>query len=399
MGDLQDRYGFDDAAEMWRCRAARFASEELAPRAREADRQGHMDPAVVPALGAAGLLGATLPPDVGGGGASAMAGVLIAEEIGAVDGSVRGFLAVQVGLVASSLARHGTPAQVRRWLPGLIEGSAIGAFGLTEPQAGSDVGGLRTRLRRDGDSLVLSGEKVWITNGGIADVLIVFASEEPEARTRGLSAVLVTPDQPGVRRLPLAGQPLGHRASDHARLQFEDVRLTQADRLGARGQGFTVAMGGLGVGRLNVAAGAVGIQRACLEACVEFARTRRQFGQRIGDFQQIGAELAAMATRLETSRLLVHQAARLVDEGLDEAQAVAMAKLHATECAVETTTRAIQLHGSRGYSDEIAIERHHRDALALTIYEGTSHVQRVILARQLLGKDVPPDTGNAGSAT
>jgi alkylation response protein AidB-like acyl-CoA dehydrogenase len=393
VGALQERYGFDDAAEMWRCRAARFAADELAPRAREADRSGRMDPAVLPALGAAGLIGATLPAEVGGGGASAMAGALIAEEIGAVDGSVRGFLAVQVGLVASSLVRHGSAAQVRRWLPGLVAGTTVGAFGLTEPEAGSDVGSLRARLRRDGNQLVLDGEKVWITNGGIADVLIVFASEDPPARTRGLSAVLVTPDQPGVRRLPLEGHALGHRASDHARLVFEGVRLTETDRLGAPGEGFAVAMGGLGVGRLHVAAGAVGIQRACLEACVQFARTRRQFGQRIGDFQQIGAELAAMATRLETSRLLVHQAARLADEGLDDKQAVAMAKLHATECAVETTTRAIQLHGSRGYSDEVVVERHHRDAIALTIYEGTSHVQRVILARELLGKDVPPDEG------
>ena len=387
MTSYAERYGLDAEADAWRERAARFAETVLAPRARDADRAGRLDDDVIPALGAAGLIGAALPPEIGGGGASALAAVAIAEEIGAVDGSVRGFLAVQAGLVASTIARHGSEEQKASWLPGLLEGRLIGAFALTEPEAGSDVGAMRTRLTRDGGHLVLDGEKVWITNGGVADVLIVFASEIPEARTKGLSAVLVAPDAAGLSREPLEGHPLGHRASDHARLRFQGVRVREDDRLGAPGQGFAAAMGGLAVGRLNVAAGAVGIQRACLDLCVAFAQTRRQFGQRVGDFQQVGAELAEMAVRLETSRLLVHHAARLRDAGHEDAQAVALAKLHATEAAVTTTTRAIQLHGSRGYSDEVAVERHHRDALALTIYEGTSHVQRVILARQLLGRD------------
>ncbi len=390
------RYGLDAESESWRERAAAFAASWLAPRARDADRGGRPDPDLPRALGAHGLIGASLPRALGGGGASALAAVVVAEEIGAVDGNARGFLAVQGGLVAATIGMFGTDAQRERWLPGLLSGELVGAFALTEPNAGSDVGAIATRLVARGDGLVLDGEKTWITNGGIADVTIVCASEFPDARTRGLSAVLVPRDRPGVSRESVAGHPLGHRASDHARLRFDGVRVGADDRLGAPGAGFDAAMGGLGVGRLNVAAGAVGIQRACLHPSTSFAASRRQFGSSIGDFQQIGAALADMATRLETSRLLVHQAARLRDRGLDDADAVAMAKLHATEAALQTTTAAIRLHGSRGYTDECPVERHHRDAIALTIYEGTSEIQRMILARRRLGRD--PRASKGGSA-
>ena len=379
--------GWNDADELWRCRAQRFAEEVLAPIARDADRAGALPDHVLPALGEAGLISAGLPSALGGGGATPLASCLIAEEIGAVDGSVRGFLAVQGGLVLAALLAHGSEAQRAAWAGPLMRGEAIGAFGLTESEAGSDVGAMKTRLHAEGDELVLDGEKIWITNGGIADVVLVFASEDPSARTRGLSCVALPADTPGFTRQPLPGHPLGHRASDHAQLRFEGVRLPATARVGAPMAGFGVAMHGLAAGRLHVAAGAVGIQRACFEAARSFARSRRQFGKRIGDFQQIGACLADMHTRLEASRLLVHRAARLQEAGADTTQAVAAAKLFATEAAVRTSTEAVQIHGSRGYTDLVPVERHHRDALALTIYEGTSHIQRVILARSLLGKD------------
>lgn len=375
------------AEEEWRRRAARFAAEELAPFSRTWDRAGRIPREVFARLGALGFLGLSLPGSVGGGGASVLAGCLVAEEIGAVDGSVRGFLAVQSGLVASPIAEFGSPDQRARWLPGLLAGTSIGCCALTEPGAGSDLGAIATSVRREGEFAVLDGEKTWITNGGIADVALVFATADPAKRHKGLECWIVPTSTPGFRAEPMPGAPLGHRASDHARLVLSGVRVPASHRLGDPGAGFAVAMRGLEVGRLNVAAGAVGIHRACFEAAVAFAKTRRQFGQRLGDFQQVGATLAEMAVDLSASRLLVHHAARLADRGAPSAPAVAAAKLRATESAVAAATRTIQVHGARGYADDLPLERFYRDALALTIYEGASNIQRLILSRALLGKD------------
>ena len=393
MDRFDERFSLDDETAAWRARAADFAREVLAPVAQAADRAGALPDHVIPALGEAGLIAAPLQRDAGGGGASTLASMCMAEEIGAVDGNVRGFLAVQTGLVCVPLWTFGTEAQHRAWLPGLLAGTAIGSFALTEPGAGSDVGAIATTARPDGADVVIDGEKVWITNGMDADVFLVFAQTDPALRTRGLACYLVPADADGLSRSPMPGNELGHRASTHARLRFAGLRVPASARLGAEREGFRVAMNGLAFGRLHVAAGAVGIQRACTAASVAHARTRRQFGQRIGDFQQVGATLASMATTLDASRLLVHHAARLRDMGQPAAEAAASAaKLYATEAAVRTATAAIQLHGARGYTDELPMERHLRDALALTIYEGTSNVQRVILARHLLGKDEPEAT-------
>lgn len=381
------RYGLSPVEEAWRAKAERFAREEAAPRVRDSDRAGRFDRELVRNLGRAGLIGVGLPVAVGGAGAGALAAALVAEELGAVDGSLRGFVAVQAGLVCAPLAAHGTQAQRERWLPGLLSGEAVGCYGLTEPGAGSDVAALATRVRVEGGEAVLDGEKVWITNGGVADVALVFAQSEPGSGRKGLECWLVPAGTPGFRSEPLPGRELGHRASNHARLTLAGVRVPLKNRLGPPRGGHDLAMRALEVGRLNVAAGAVGIHRACLEASVAFARSRRQFGQRIGDFQQVGAELADMSTELEGARLLVHQAARLRDRGLPDADAVARAKLFATEAALKAATKAVQIHGSRGYDDEQPVERFYRDVIALTIYEGTSHVQRVILARDLLGRD------------
>ncbi len=385
--DYTTEYGLNEAEAAWRNAARKFAAEALAPVARQADRDGAFSRALVEQLGEAGLLAATLPRDAGGGGASTLSGCLIAEEIGAIDGSMRGFMAVQIGLVLSPLIRHGSHEQVDAWVADLMAGRAIGAYGLTEPGAGSDVGAIATTIEPDGDDVVINGEKVWITNGGIADFVLVFGTVDPSAKTRGLECYLVPGDTPGLARDPMPGRELGHRASDHAHLRFENVRVPKSQRVGPARGGFAVAMDALGVGRLNVAAGAVGIHRACLDASVAFARERRQFGRRIGDFQQIGAQLADMAVELRAARLLTHHAARLTDAGVDATAHVSAAKLYATEAALRASTNAIQIHGSRAYSDELPIERFHRDVIALTIYEGTSHIQRVILARSLLGRD------------
>jgi alkylation response protein AidB-like acyl-CoA dehydrogenase len=315
---------------------------------------------------------------------------------------VRGFLAVHAGLVASTVAGLGTDAQRARWLPGLVGGTAIGCFALTEPEAGSDAGAISTRATPSGDGVALDGEKHWITNAQVADLAIVFAVSDPAAGKRGIDAWLVPTNTPGFHVEPMTGTPLGHRASDHGRIRLRGCRVPAASRLGPAGGGFAVAMSGLDHGRLHVAAGAVGIQAACLDLAVAHARTRRQFGSRIGDFQQVGARLAEMRTALEASRLLVHHAARRVDRGLPATVETSAAKLFATERALEAATQALRLHGARGYSDELPLERHYRDAVALTIYEGTSEIQRVVLAREMLGRDdtrVLRAEGPAGAAT
>lgn len=389
--DYAARYGLTPDEEAWRQRARRFAAEVLAPGARDADRAGRMPPGLVGRLAAEGFLGTPVPAVMGGGGAGALASALVAEELGRADGSVRGFLAVHVGLVTQTIAALGTDAQRRTWLPRLLSGDTIGCFALTEPEAGSDVSAVATTAREDGDAVVLDGTKHWITNGSVAGLAVVFATADPSAGRKGLEAYLVPTDTPGFHAQPMEGRPLGHRASDHARIVLRGVRVPQADRLGPPRGGFKVAMSGLDHGRLNVAAGAVGIQAACLDACAAFARSRRQFGQRIGDFQQVGALLAEMRVDLEASRLLVHHAARLLDRGVAGVTAqTSAAKLFATEAALRTATQAVRLHGARGYDDDLPVERHYRDAVALTVYEGTSEIQRVILARDLLGKDEPP---------
>jgi alkylation response protein AidB-like acyl-CoA dehydrogenase len=391
MSDYAERYGLTQPEESWRRLAEAFARDEVAPAAREADRERRFPRDLVARMAALKILGAPLPQEFGGSGASTLVQTLIAEEIGRVDGSLRGFLAVHVGLVAQTIADFGTPAQRSEWLPRLATGGAIGCFAITEPQAGSDAGAVTATARRDGADVVLDGEKHWITNGGFADVALVFATVEPGAGPKGVECYVVPTSSRGFRAEPMAGRELGHRASDHARITLAGVRVPAASRLGPERGGFAVAMKGLEHGRLHVAAGAVGIQAACLDASAAHARARRQFGSRIGDFQQVGAALAEMRVALEASRLLVHLAARRVDRGLPAGPDASAAKLFATEAALQAATRAVRLHGAAGYSDALPLERHYRDAVGLTIYEGTSEIQRLILARDLLGKDEARD--------
>ena len=391
-----ERYGLSPDEESWRVRAETFAREPVAPLAREADRAAKFPLALVARMGEAGLLGAPLPVALGGGGASALATALIQEEMGRVDGSVRGFLAVHTGLVAQTIAQFGSTEQRRDWLPRLSRGTHVGCFCLTEPGAGSDVSAIATRAVHEDDRVVLDGEKHWITNGGIADVALVFATADPAAGRKGLECYLVPTDTTGFSTEKMPGHDLGHRASDHARVCFRRMEVPSAFRLGPPRGGFHIAMAGLDHGRLGVAAGAVGIQAACLDAALEFARTRRQFGARIGDHQQIAALLADLHTSLEASRLLVHHAARTLDRGEPATAETSAAKLFATEAALRCATQALRIHGARGYSDELPLERHYRDAIALTIYEGTSEIQRLILARTLLGKD--PSAGAAATS-
>lgn len=368
-------------------RARRFALEEVAPIARAMDERGEFPRHLVGRMGALGLLGGPLAPEYGGAAMDYQSFALVYEELGRVDSSVRGFLAVHAGLVSLCIRDWGTEEQKRRYLPRLARGEWIGCYALTEPNAGSDAASLETTATPDGDGYVLRGEKIWITNGGVADLAVVFATRDPAARHRGICAFLVETSTPGLRREPMPGRELGHRAADHARLVFEDCRVPAGALLGAPGQGFAVAMSALDHGRLGVAAGAVGVAAACLDACVAFARTRRQFGRRIGDFQMIQAHLADMAADVEAARLLVYRAAWMKDQGMPATRETSIAKLFATEVAARAAGDAVLIHGGRGYSNEYPVERHYRDIKGLQIYEGTSHIQRIIIARDLVGRE------------
>ncbi len=380
---------FDLTPEQKRIRqlARQFARQEVAPLAREADEKGEFPLHLVRRMGELGFLTGPVEPKYGGAGLDYVSFALVYEELGWADSSVRGFLAVHAGLVSMCLRDWGTEAQKQQYLPKLASGEMIGCYCLTEPNAGSDAAGMESTAREEADSYVLNGEKIWITNGNIADVALVFASRDRTARHRGICAFIVPTDTPGFRRLEMPGQELGHRASDHARILLEECRVPKSALLGEPGQGFKVAMSALDHGRLGVAAGAVGVAQACLDACVEFARRRRQFGQRIGDFQMVQAAIANMAAEIEAARLLVYRAAWLKQQGLPTTRETSIAKLFATEAAVRIASEAVLLHGGRGYSNEYPVERFYRDIKGLQIYEGTSYIQRIVIAREVIGKE------------
>jgi alkylation response protein AidB-like acyl-CoA dehydrogenase len=366
--------------------AREFAQGRVAPLARQMDEQGRMPPELVGEMAALGLLGGPLPPALGGQGWDALSLALCCEELGRADSSVRGFLTVHTSLVSQCLLQWGTTAQQAEFLPRLARAELIGCYCLTEPGAGSDAASLQATAAPDGDDYVLRGEKIWITNGGLAHLALVFANADPAQGRRGICAFLVDTALPGFRREPMPGRPLGHRAADHARIVLDEVRVPRAALLGQPGEGFRVAMSALDHGRLGVAAGALGVAQACLDACVDFARARRQFGQRIGDFEMIQRDLADMAADVEAARLLVYQAAWLKDQGQRATRQVSIAKLFATEAAVRAAGQAVLLHGGRGYANEYPVERYYRDVKGMQIYEGTAHIQRIVIARELVGK-------------
>ncbi len=371
----------DHAAFAQRIRA--FAHQHLEPHARAIDEQRTFRREMVTELAAAGILGGPLPVEVGGGGWSPLQLAIAHEELGAVCGNARGFCAVQTGLVAQCLQRFGDAAQRSAWLPQLLRGQAIGCFALTEPEAGSDVASLQTHAERRTNGYVLRGQKHWITNGGIADVAIVFATVDRARGKDGITAFLVPTGRPGLRREPMPGVELGHRGSDHAVLTFDGLEVADAAVLGGLGNGFAVAMGGLAAGRLSVAAGAVGSHRRALAAAVEFTAQRQQFGKPLATFQMVQERLADMLTSLHQTRALVHRCARRRQAGIETPADVAMAKLAATEAAAAAAEQAMLLHGARGYASTAVPERLFRDIQALRIYEGTSLIQKSILARLL----------------
>ncbi len=354
---------------------------------REMDENGQMPLSLVNEMSALGFLGGPLPTVYNGGGWDAVSLALCYEELGRADSSVRGFMTVHTSLVSQCILQWGSEEQKRNYLPSLARGEMIGCYCLTEPNAGSDAASMESSATLEGDEYVINGEKIWITNGGIAHLAIVFANADKSLKHKGICAFLVPTNTKGFRREKMEGKELGHRASDHAHIYFENMRVPKSALLGARGEGFKVAMSALDGGRLGVAAGALGVAQACLDSCVEFARTRKQFGQRIGNFEMIQSTLADMAADVEAARLLVYRAAWLKDQNIKATRETSIAKLFATEAAVKAANEAVLLHGGRGYSNEYPVERYYRDIKGLQIYEGTAHIQRIVIARELLGRE------------
>jgi alkylation response protein AidB-like acyl-CoA dehydrogenase len=370
--------------ELVRQSAREFVEREVAPHAREGDRAEAMDRTVVSKLAEVGFLGAGLPEEFGGLGLDTLSYCLVVEELGRADSSVRGVVSVNVGLVGKTIASWGTEEQKREWLPRLACGDALGCYALTEPGSGSDPASLATTAERDGGEWVISGSKVFITLGSWAGVALVFA-RTGGAGARGITCFLVRTDSPGFSAAPMKGK-LGLRAQDTAELFLDGVRVSDTDRLGGEGEGFSVAMSALDNGRISLAAGCVGIAQGCLDACLEYARERRQFGKAIGSFQLVQELLAEIAVETEAARLLVWRAAALADRAERHTLESSVAKYYASEVSVRAANAAVQVHGGYGYVDEYPVGKYLRDARVTTLYEGTSQIQKLIIGRALTGE-------------
>ncbi|MET8972565.1 acyl-CoA dehydrogenase family protein [Streptomyces hydrogenans] len=361
-----------------------FVAREVAPHVVAWDRAEEVDRGIVKKLGAVGFLGLTIPEEYGGSGGDHLAYCLVTEELGRGDSSVRGIVSVSLGLVAKTVASWGTEEQKRAWLPRLVSGDALGCFGLTEPGTGSDAGNLSTRAVRDGDDYVIDGSKMFITNGTWADVVLLFARTNDTPGHKGVSAFLVPADAPGLTRRAVHGK-LGLRGQATAELALEGVRVPASAMLGPEGKGFAVAMSALAKGRMSVAAGCVGIAQAALDAAVRYAGEREQFGKPIASYQLVQELLSDIAVDVDAARLLTWRVADLVDRGEDFATAASQAKLFASEAAVRCANNALQVFGGYGYIDEYPVGKLLRDARVMTLYEGTSQIQKLIIGRALTG--------------
>ncbi|MDJ0381561.1 acyl-CoA dehydrogenase family protein [Streptomyces sp. G-G2] len=363
-----------------------FADREIAPYAAEWDRAESVDRAIVKKLGALGFLGLTVPEEYGGSGGDHLAYVLVTEELGRADSAVRGIVSVSLGLVAKTVAAWGSEEQKRAWLPRLCSGDALGCFGLTEPGTGSDAGNLTTRAAHDPatGTYTVNGAKTFITNGTWADVVLLFARTNDEPGHRGISAFLVPTGTPGLTRREIHGK-LGLRGQATAELTFEDVRVPASAMLGPEGKGFSVAMSALAKGRMSVAAGCVGIAQAALDASLAYATQREQFGKPIAGHQLVQELIADISVDVDAARLLTWRVADLIDRGLPFATESSTAKLFASEAAVRAAGNALQVHGGYGYIDEYPAGKLLRDARVMTLYEGTSQIQKLLIGRARTG--------------
>jgi butyryl-CoA dehydrogenase len=368
-----------------------FVDNEVVPRARESDRAARFDIELARRLGEMGYLGAPVAEEFGGRSLDYLTYGLIVEEVGRGDSAMRTVVSVQTSLVCGSIERWGSDDQKQRWLPRLCAGEAFGCFALTEPDTGSDAASLRTRAEKVDGGWRITGQKMWISLGNVAEVALVFAQTDPSASHRGLACFLVPTSSDGFSAQEIHGK-LGLRASDTAALGLDGVVVSDDALLGEVGDGFKVAMSALDSGRYSVAAGCVGICEGCVQASVAYAKERNQFGVPIASFQLVQEMIADQVVRRDAARMLVRRAALLKDAGKPSTVETSIAKLYATESAVECANLAIQVHGGSGYVDDYPVERYLRDARVTTLYEGTSQIQKLIIGRDATGINamVPP---------
>ena len=364
--------------------AAEFVDREIIPRISQLDRGHELDMGIIRGMAERGMLGAAIPPEYGGKGLDFVSTALVCEEIERGDGGFRTLLSVHLGLNSLTLLRFGSEEQKRRYLVPQAKGEKIACFGLTEPNAGSDVSALKSTARRVGDLYLLNGQKTWISYAHVADHFLVFAKTDRDAGHRGISAFLLDRSMPGIETRDIRHK-MGVWAGSTGEIFMSDVEVPEENRLGGEGEGFKIAMYALDMGRFTVAAGALGTIRAALDASVKYANARTAFGRPIGRFQFVQEMIAEMVRGLETSRLLVLQAAWLKDRGVRNTRETSLAKWHATECAFQAAHMAVQIHGAYGYSAEYPVERLFRNARAPLLYEGTTEIHKMMQAEHVLG--------------
>jgi alkylation response protein AidB-like acyl-CoA dehydrogenase len=381
--ERDDIYELTPDQRDWRETLREFADKEIAPHAARYDDAGEFPWDSVKKMRELGLFGLIFPEKFGGQGAGTLEYVLAVEEVSRACASTGITLAAHVSLGTWPIYAFGTEEQKQRYLPALCTGEKLASFGLTEPEAGSDAGGTKTRAVLEGDQYVVNGRKIYITNGSVSGTTVFTAVTTPGIGVKGISSFIIergTPGfSPGTRE-----KKLGHRASDTVELMFENVRLPQGNRLGPEGDGFKQFMKTLDGGRISIGAMSLGIAQAALDASLKYAHERKQFGRSIADFQAIQLLLAEMATELEAARLLVYSTARLKDRGHPYTRFAAMAKLKASTVAMRAADSSVQIHGGAGYMTDHPVERYFRDAKLMEIGEGTSQIQKLIIARELL---------------
>ena len=362
-----------------------FATKELKPVASRLDREGIFPQEFVKQLGEMGLMGVFVPTEYGGASMDMISYVIALEEISKVWAALGTIMSVNNSLVCGALMRFGNEAQKKKYLEPLAKGEWLGCYSLTEANSGSDAGAMQSQAQRDGGDYVLNGSKVFTTNGSRADLALVYALTEPAQSKQGISAFLIETKSPGfnVGRLE---DKLGLRSSDTAALTFEDCRVPESNRLGAEGEGFKIALATLDGGRIGIAAQAVGIAQGCLEEATSYVCERRQFGKPLSEFGAIQQMHADLATEVDAARALTYRAAWLYAQGRNVTRAAAMAKLYASETCNRSAYKAVQIFGGYGYTKEFPVERFYRDARVTTLYEGTSEIQRLIIARSLIAE-------------
>ncbi|MCM3489724.1 acyl-CoA dehydrogenase [Alkalihalophilus marmarensis] len=374
---------FTEEQEMMRKMVRDFAQEQITPFIEEMEENETFPREIVNKMGELGLMGIPIPEEYGGAGMDFTSYIIAINELSKVSATVGVILSVHTSVGTNPILYFGTEEQKQKYVPKLASGEYLGAFGLTEPGAGSDAGSLKTTAKKVGNEYILNGSKVFITNGGEADVYIVFASTDSQLGTKGISAFIVDKDTPGFS-VGKKEKKMGLHGSNTTELTFEDARVPEENLLGQEGEGFKIAMSNLDAGRIGIAAQSLGIAEAALDAAVGYAKERKQFGKPIGHQQGLGFKLADMATKVEGSRLLVYRAAKLRELGKKSGMEASMAKLFASRTAVEVSIEAVQVYGGYGYTKDYPVERYFRDAKICEIYEGTSEIQRIVIGKHLL---------------